>query len=913
MEMTMHDTVRTDADPSSGHAEDASLLRERHFVQAIDGMPQPFGIYSAERDASGRVVDFRIAYLNAPASAFFGARPGSVLGQLLSVCDTAYLRLGLSEAFAEVVDTGRPLRKQGLAFAGERGGRRRVRYLDLEAWKRGEGVAVMWRDVSSQRRARAAQRAGEEQFRLLAESLPGMVCVLRRSGASSYVNAQWEAYAGMAVAETHAASILGAVHPDDVDGLKARFRVARNNAERFDLELRVRRASDGEYRWFLCQCAPRVSDHGRVLRWICSAVDIQEMKDAERALRRYAALLEQTYDAVFVREFPNKAIVYWNKASEQLFGYGRAEALGRLSHELLGTEHINGCPCRDRPVGADGVWTGEIVHQGRDGRQIVCEARHVLLTEPDGRRYMLVSNRDITRRRRAEAAMRESEERFRALRRSRIIGVVLGREQRIVDANDAFLQPLGYTRAELETGELTWACLTSRNDSSRIDAALREVVAQGSCTPFEEELVGPDGRRIPLLVSASMLHQDPLEWVGIALDLTERKRLERHLEDAHKMDAMGRMAGGLAHEFNNLLAIILGYADLAADDLPPDSSVQPYLARIRDASDRAATLVLHLLEFARRERREPQLIDVNDVVRGLSTMLRPLLGEDVQLLLLPNATESVILLDPHQLHHVLLNLATNARDAMSRGGKLVIWTETVRVDGRAAAEFPSIDPGSYVCIGVQDSGTGMTDTVQARAFEPFFTTKPVGQATGLGLSICYGIVTQNHGHIGLESCVDTGTTVRVLFPLAPAPMVSLDAPGASLDRELCGDETVLVVEDEDAVRELMVRSLADHGYTALAAPDGVEGLQVAETHGAGIDLALADIVMPRMGGPDLVRILRATIPDIRVLYTTGYAREALVEFDGELAEATVLQKPFGRRALLVAVREALEAGVAPTE
>jgi signal transduction histidine kinase len=393
--------------------------------------------------------------------------------------------------------------------------------------------------------------------------------------------------------------------------------------------------------------------------------------------------------------------------------------------------------------------------------------------------------------------------------------------------------------------------------------------------------------------------------LAILEDTSERKRLEAQLRQAQKMEAVGRLAGGIAHDFNNLLAVIMGHSDLIRSVLRKGDALAHDVEQIRRASERAASLTRQLLAFSRRQFLQPQVIDVNTLVGNLATMLHRLIGEDVQLELRLDADAGRVSADPGQLEQVVMNLTVNARDAMPQGGRLTLETAPATLDQAFVAAHPGSITGAHVRLSIHDTGCGMGPDVMSHLFEPFFTTKEPGRGTGLGLSTVYGIVKQHRGYIGVTSEPGRGSSFEVYLPRVEAR----PTPGRSAPRERLrpgGRETVLFVEDEVALRDLMHRVLAKGGYTVLAAGDGVEALAVVEAHPGPIDLVVTDVIMPRMSGPDLAVRLRARDPGIRLLYVSGYTADQLRSQTDLGADATLLPKPFTSDGLLRKVREILD-------
>ena len=385
----------------------------------------------------------------------------------------------------------------------------------------------------------------------------------------------------------------------------------------------------------------------------------------------------------------------------------------------------------------------------------------------------------------------------------------------------------------------------------------------------------------------------------------ERTRLEEQFRQAQKMEAVGRLAGGVAHDFNNLLTVITGYSDMLLANRDLKETQRTALLEIRRSAERGGTLTHQLLAFSRRQPLEARTIRVNDLVVQVENMLHRLIGEDIELVTIPAASQDAVEADAGRLEQVIMNLVVNARDAMPNGGKLTIETGTVRLNESFSARQLGLVPGAYVTISVTDTGIGMDEKTQSHLFEPFFTTKNPGRGTGLGLATAYGIIRQSGGAIGFLSELGKGTTARIYLRCAELKPQDV-APKIASQLSLSGAETILLVEDEARVRKLIVDVLSGRGYTVLEATRGREALRLAKIHDGAIDLAVVDVVMPEMSGPDLIRQITPLRPQMRVLYISGYTEEAMVHHGIPESGIAFLQKPFLPDSLSHKVREILD-------
>jgi two-component system cell cycle sensor histidine kinase/response regulator CckA len=390
----------------------------------------------------------------------------------------------------------------------------------------------------------------------------------------------------------------------------------------------------------------------------------------------------------------------------------------------------------------------------------------------------------------------------------------------------------------------------------------------------------------------------------IARDITERKQLEAQLQQAQKMEAIGRLAGGVAHDFNNLLTVIMGYSAQALATLAASDPLHEEILEIHHASERAASLTRQLLTFSRRQALTPCVLNLNNIVADMDRMLRRLLGEDVEVATALDPGLDSIRADPGQMEQVLLNLAVNARDAMPDGGKLLLETANIELDEAYAHLHFAVAPGAYAILAVSDTGCGMDPETQAHIFEPFFTTKAPGEGTGLGLSTVFGIVQQSGGNVGVYSEPGKGTTFKIYFPSVAARAERVEARLAA--GPAAGSETVLVVEDEDAVRKLIRSVLTRAGYIVLEASDGAEALELCRSYAGPIQLVISDLVMPQMSGSELADQLAARRPDIRLLLMSGYTAASVVKQRALDPQTSFLQKPFTPAALAEKVRETLD-------
>jgi PAS domain S-box-containing protein len=510
-----------------------------------------------------------------------------------------------------------------------------------------------------------------------------------------------------------------------------------------------------------------------------------------------------------------------------------------------------------------------------------------------------------------EEALRHSEERFTRIFRSSPVAhcIVSADDGVLLDINESFGNLVGGTRAAL-LGQAKTLTHLFRGKSPQ-GQTVRELMDQSAHerralrdVPLELSTFGGESRQVELTLAPVELESGP-GLLGLLHDVTERSRFEQQLRQAQKMEAIGRLAGGVAHDFNNIMTVILGYSQLLEAEAVPGSLERRGLEKITRSATKAASLTEQLLAFGRKQVLEPRVLDLAELVNELQTLVQRAIGEDVEVTMLVDPRAGRVRADKVQMQQVLLNLAVNAREAMPGGGKLTISLDSVEVGAELARQKLGLHRGRYALLQVSDTGVGMDRETQAHIFEPFFTTKEIGQGSGLGLATVYGIVTQTGGHILVESQVGRGTTFRIFLP----KVEETDAPLVSAEREPAGPaghETVLLVEDETDVRELVGLVLEQHGYRVLPASGGSEALRLLAGHDGRVDLLLTDVVMPEMNGRQVAERVLSLRPGTRVLFMSGYPGQAITT-QGILEPGTaLLRKPFTAETLATRIRDLLD-------
>ena len=624
------------------------------------------------------------------------------------------------------------------------------------------------------------------------------------------------------------------------------------------------------------------------------------------------AVVETAVDGVILIDAQGSVLMF-NPACEKLFQYAADEVIGqnvkvlmpalyRDSHDgYLGNYHRTG----ERKIIGIGR---EVLGRRKDGSTFPMHISVGETKQDEGSSIFVGILHDLTERERVEGILRESAAQLRAVVDTAVDGVIM------IDANGRILKfnPACEKLFRYQADEVIGAnvkMLMPEPYRSGHDGYIRNFVTTGEkkIIGIGREVIGrrKDGSTFPMDLSVGEAKQDGSSiFVGVIHDLTDRKRTEAQLIQAQKMEAVGQLSGGIAHDFNNLLTVIVGNAEHLSEQLSARQDLKRLAEDICNAGERGAELTQRLLAFGRKQLLRPVETECNKLLDSIHKLLRRTLREDVEVTTQLDPELRVAFADPSQLESAILNLALNAQDAMSSGGRMIISTANASLDNREHNIHPDVRDGAYVVIAVTDNGEGMPKAVLDRAFEPFFTTKEVGKGSGLGLSMVYGFAKQSNGHVSIYSEPGLGTTVRIYLPALTAKAKDAAVP-VPWEVVPSGAETVLIVEDDPFVRSYAVMSLQTLGYHVIAAVDGREAMQQLQT-GAHIDLLFTDIVMPGgVNGWELAGLARKTRPDLRVLLTSGYALETLAA-NGHLQEGSaILSKPYRKAELARRLREAL--------
>jgi PAS domain S-box-containing protein len=643
--------------------------------------------------------------------------------------------------------------------------------------------------------------------------------------------------------------------------------------------------------------------------YIVSSRDLTAHARAEAALRasedRYRTLVEQSTDAIFVLDADGR-VVEANTASEELLGYAQGALQGRRWDELITPDDLATHPLHFAELREGATLRFERQMRHADGALVHVELSAKRL--PDGR--FLEIARDISVRKAAEAELRRTSQLLEA---TQAVARVGGWELDVV--RDAlFWTAETYRIHETSPAEYTPTVATAigfyaPESIPVITAAVQDAVEHGTPFDLELDLITAKGRRISVRATSAVTTDDQgrtSKITGAFQDITERKRLETQLGQAQRLEAVGQLAGGVAHDFNNLLTAIRGYAEMLGRNLPSDDEQnRADIDQVISAADRAAALTGQLLAFSRRQVLQPKVIDPAEVVQGVAPMLGRLLGENIELITHLAPDIGFVKVDPGKLEQVVVNLAVNAHDAMPDGGRLIIELSNVELDQAYTAAHAGAVPGPHVLLAVSDAGTGMDEATQAHIFEPFFTTKEPGSGTGMGLATVYGIVKQSGGSIYVYSEPGHGTTFRIYLPRVSEEPTAVSETAAARPSS-SGTETILLVEDDPAVRGFARRTLKEQGYTVIEAAGGADALSLVASHEGPIALLVTDVIMPGMQGHQLAAQLTGALPELRVLYVSGFTENSVIDHGVPEHGVAFLPKPFSAEALVEAVRRLLD-------
>jgi two-component system cell cycle sensor histidine kinase/response regulator CckA len=636
-------------------------------------------------------------------------------------------------------------------------------------------------------------------------------------------------------------------------------------------------------------------------------IDLTSLKQTEAALKeseeKYRLLAETARDIIVVHDL-NGDFLYMNKSGLQATGIKPGELREKNVKDLIAPVHLETMYDNwfRRIKTEDHVFLFETEMTDHAGMNVPIEISSSIITRNGAAANILLVIRDISDRKRVQSEINMLAHAIKSI--SECVSVT-DMQDKIIFVNDAFLSTYGYQKEEL-IGQPIDLVRSHKNPPRVIKQILPETL-NGS---WQGELINKrrNGEEFFIFLSTSVIRDEanePVALIGVSRDISEHKKLEQQFRQAQKMEAIGRLAGGVAHDFNNLLTIIKGYSELLLSRLAEDNLLRNYALQIDKAGERAGALTRQLLAFSRKQILQPRVINLNLLIHDMKNMLQRLIGEDLELVTLLNKDLGNVQADPVQIQQLVMNMVINARDAINGNGKIIIETENKQLDAEYLQKRSMVKPGYYVMLAISDTGVGIAKEMQDYIFEPFFTTKEEGKGTGLGLATVYGIVKQSDGYIWVYSEPGTGTTFKVYLPRIDDPAEPV-AFGENKDEVITGNETVMVVEDEDDVRSLICEALHKNGYRILEAPHGGIALSLSEEYKKPIDLVVTDIVMPHMSGGEFVQNMSTMHPEAKVLYISGYTSSAIIQKGLLGTETPFLQKPFTPTQLLKKIRNLLD-------
>ncbi|HPQ68605.1 MAG TPA: PAS domain S-box protein [bacterium] len=777
-------------------------------------------------------------------------------------------------------------------------------------------IVVLLNNLRRRRASERALRDSEARYRNLLETMNEGFLIVDDHDVIRYANEQLHVMMGFTGDEVKDKSIYG-LFPDKTADLIRTQLTNRRDGDNSPYEIETV-DKQGNPVSFLVSPRAMFADNGSYTGSFAVITDLRQVKIAEREREQLISLIDHNNDFIGIAELSGR-IIYINEAGMRLTGLESKTSFAQMDinqfmpldeREDLAAEVMTA-------MLSQGFWRGEgpLLHQ-KTGEAITMDISTMLLRSKQTGEPTAIATimRDISERKMAETTLRQSEQKYRTLfDASPEVTLLYDNQGIILDCNQMAPRALGLPREKMIGRHWLELGIFQHDTTEYQQSSWNSLLAQGNLDPLEVIVTRPDGELRTMELFSTLITQDGQVNAVLAMlrDITDKRKaekrrseLETQLAQSQKMEAIGRLAGGVAHDFNNILTGILGYTELAMDRITEDDPLHTDIQEIKSAADRAAMLTQQLLAFSRKQMISPRVININRIIEQSRKMLTRIIGEDIQCSFQLSPNVGRIKIDPGQFNQVLINLVVNARDAMPDGGRLIISTEETPVSVQELASNPEVSAGNFIVLSVLDNGKGIDPEHLKLIFEPFFTTKSKDKGSGLGLATIYGIVKQNGGFIKVDSEMNRGSMFSIFFPEETAPEEDITVtPQRMIHR---GSETILLVEDEQMVRDLAVKVLEHSGYKVLTAENGAEALLLAKRSLAEIDLLVTDVIMPQMNGRTLYEQLHRLKPQMKVLFISGYTADVIAQHGVLEKGMNFLQKPFVLNAFIAKVRETLD-------
>ncbi|PKN20869.1 MAG: hypothetical protein CVU71_03570 [Deltaproteobacteria bacterium HGW-Deltaproteobacteria-6] len=787
------------------------------------------------------------------------------------------------------------------------------------------GFVMNVRDVTDRKRTEESLKETEQRFRLITDNVRDSVWLMDMNLRTNWISPSAEHKRGFTLEELQNLSLEQHLSPQSLQTALALIeknltpdRLANHQEDiSIKAELEFYR-KDGSTMWADTVITLLRDGQGIPAGFVGLSRDTTERREMEEALRenekKYRLLTEKMTDIVWIADM-NLRTLYVTPSVQTVLGFTQEERMRQtIDQQFTPDSLFFGLEAMARELTLEAQGQGDperkavlvLEYYHKDGSTRWMETVITGLRNDQGVLTGLHGvSRDVTARKKAEDALQKSEKRYRTIFESTATAnIIIAEDTTILMANDNFANLCGYPKNELE-GKMSWTVFIHPDDLQKMKTyhKIRRVDSALAPSSYEFRFLNRKGEMLYLFISIAVIPETK-ESIASLVDLTGRKQLEVQLTQAQKMESVGRLAGGVAHDFNNMLSVIIGNTEMAMNKIQSSEPLYRSLQEIMNAGMRSADLTRQLLAFARKQTISPKVLDLNDTVTGMLKMLQRLIGENIDLVWHPGHNLWKVRIDPSQLDQLLANLAVNARDAIDKTGRITIETANTTCDAAYCMDQPECIPGAYILLVISDNGCGMDKETLANIFEPFFTTKKEGQGTGLGLATVYGIVKQNNGFINVYSEPGQGTTFRIYLPRCMDK--DMEANDDQQEPEIQGGhETILIVEDEETVLKLSKNMLELLGYKVLAAGSKDQALQLAREHSHDIDLLLTDVVMPNINGKELSELIIAIKPGLKRLFMSGYTAD-VIALQGVLDEGVkFISKPFTLKDLATRVREVL--------